>query len=506
MKQSLKKTSALLCAIILLFGITACSKEPAESTSKDETSSTASTESTTGIDDEDVIKPIETSGSSSDSTTVTATNNATQKPGDNRTTAVSSNTSSAKQIGLFGDLKGKTVRVVVGPSQNEWEKKFYKDFKEKYKLKSLDLVVYSYAEQQTKLPMLVVSGDTKNYLDVCTTGPTTLLRYVYGNVLMPIDKYVDKKDAGWNYPGTDPKNPQSMLDLYTVDGHMYGSPSYGYPETFIFYNKTYFNEKRIKDPYTEYYLKNNWNFETFKTLARDATTFAKDGKTVQTYGFATWNYFAFLQAAGNSAIVPTGKGRWKATVDQPSGLAALQLLYECSMNNWFTQNISGYNEFVERKTAMLIERPANAMAGNDCYNRMSDEIGMIPMPKWRNSDKYYAPTTADGMGVPTCSKNPAGAVAFIYEYNQAFKVRDSSTSGVNYQIRKKIISDEHLKIRNEYLKKATINVSLIDGLAGWYAESRDEFFKIIFVDKTKPANALEKMLPLINNSLKKTVG
>ena len=164
MKQSWKKTSALLCAIMMLLGITACSKEPAESTSNDATSSAASTESTTGVDDEDVIKPIETTGVSSDSTTVTDASNATQKPGDNRTTAVSSNTSSAKQIGLFGDLKGKTVRVVVGPSQDEWEKKFYKDFKAKYKLKSLDLVVYSYAEQQTKLPMLLVHHDDPTLL------------------------------------------------------------------------------------------------------------------------------------------------------------------------------------------------------------------------------------------------------------------------------------------------------------------------------------------------------
>lgn len=412
----------------------------------------------------------------------------------------------SKQEQLFGDLKGKTVRIVVGADMNDWQKNFHKEFKAKYGLKALDEVIYSYQEQQTKLQMIVASGDAKNYLDVATTGPTTLLRYVYGNILMPIDKYLDRNDPVWKYYNTGTENDQFAPDMYKVDGQIYGSPSYGYQETYIFYNKTYFNEKKIKDPYKEYYLKNNWNFETFKQIAKEATTLAKDGKTVQTYGFATWNYFSFLQAAGNSAIEPSGKGKWKATVDQPSGLAALKLLYECHNNNWFTWKISGYTEFMERKTAMLIERPGNAMAGNDCYNRMTDEIGMVPMPKWRNSDPYYAPTTADGMGVPTCSKNPAGAVAYIYEYIAAMQKRDAAKSGWGYEWRRRVLSDEHFAIREDYMKKAKLNVTQIDGLSGWYNENRTDFFGIMFDKGVNPANALDQMLPLINSSLKKTVG
>ncbi len=505
MKKLLTRILLLVCVVAIITSLIACSGKSEESQISNSSTVSSQTDNPATTDN-DILKPIDQTTATNDDGSNTSTTEGGGGGDSDKTTRPPSNSKESKQEELFGNLKGTTVRVVVGPTLTDWEKKVYEDIKKKYQLKALDLVVYSYAEQQTKLPLLVVSGDTKNYLDVCTTGPTTLLRYVSGNVLMPIDKYLDKTDPAWNYAGSDPKDPICMLDMYKVDGRIYGSPSYGYHEAYIFYNKTYFNEKRIKDPYTEYYKKNNWNFETFKQVARDATTFGKDGKTVDTYGFATWNYFAFLQAAGNSSIVEAGKGKWKVTVDQPSGLAALQLLYDCNMNNWFTPNISGYTEFMERKTAMLIERPGNAMGGNDCYNRMSDEIGMVPMPKWRNSDKYYAATTADGKGVPTCSKNPAGAAMFIYEYTKAERDRHFAKSGYGYEQRRRMLSDEHYAIREDYIKKAELNVSLIDGLAGWYNENRQDFFDIIFKEKSKPANAIDKMLPLINSSLKKTVG
>lgn len=41
-------------------------------------------------------------------------------------------------------------------------------------------------------------------------------------------------------------------------------------------------------------------------------------------------------------------------------MAGLKLLYDCKYNNWLSP-YSGYTEFIERKTAMFLEKPVNAM-------------------------------------------------------------------------------------------------------------------------------------------------
>lgn len=407
--------------------------------------------------------------------------------------------SGTKQEKLFGNLEGTTLRIVTGATISDWDKAFMEQFKKKYKLKNIVTVPYSYQEEQAKIVSIIASGDKKNYLDVITTGTTTLLRYVYGNILQPIDKYIDKSDSAWSYNGTSMFAP----DFFKVNGKIYGSPLVSFDEQYVFYNKTYFKENNIPDPYTEYYLKNNWNFETFKDVAKKATTYAADGKTVKTYGFSMWNYFSFLNAAGNTVIKQNKNGKWNPCFDDEAGMAALKLLYDCKYNNWLSP-YSGYTEFIERKTAMFLEKPVNAMGGTDAYNKMSDAIGMVPMPKWRNSDPYYAPVIAEGRGVPVCAKNVGAAVAYIYEYNVAAAVRNASEA---YRTqRRKWISDEHLKIRNEYLKQCKFSYTLVDGLTGFYTENRGKFFDIMFNEKIAPANAVDRMKPLIQESIKKTVG
>ena len=56
------------------------------------------------------------------------------------------------------------------------------------------------------------------------------------------------------------------------------------------------------------------------------------------------------------------------------------------------------------------------------------------------------------------------------------------------------------------LKQCKFSYTLVDGLTGFYTENRGKFFDIMFKEKIAPANAVDRMKPLIQESIKKTVG
>ncbi|MBR7132091.1 MAG: extracellular solute-binding protein [Clostridia bacterium] len=494
--KNLKRILTILLAIIMCVSIVGCGKT--EDKGNDTSTPTGNTTSdVTESEDGDVLKPDDTSSTESAASTESNTSS-TQAP------AVPDNNdyvevTGSKQEKLFGNLKGTKLRVPGNVKQTDWEKKFIEQFEKKYGI-DVTIVPMSFAEQQTKLPSIIASKDKKNYIDVCTLSNVVFLRYAYGNMIKDFTKYVDKTDSNWTYK--DANFP--AFNQYTLNDKIYGSHSIEDHETYIFYNKTYFKEKGIKDPYEDYYLKNNWTFDTFRQVAKQSVSYAKDGKTIATYGFATWNYFAFAQAAGNSVIKQNGN-KWEVNITDKNGMAALNLLYECANDNSIAP-FSTVNYFKSRKVAMFIERPSYATGSLDAYNTMSDKVGMVPMPKLDKNADYYFPVSADGIGVAACAQNVPGAVAWIYEYNKAIEQRNSVEPGLtNYRKR---LSVEHEKIRKEYLKKAKPSYSLVDGLSGWYngKGNREKFLDMIIEEKKNPAVTLDSLLPLLKDSLKATVG
>ena len=69
-----------------------------------------------------------------------------------------------------------------------------------------------------------------------------------------------------------------------------------------------------------------------------------------------------------------------------------------------------------------------------------------------------------------------------------------------------MLSDEHLKIRNDYVKNGTMLWTMVDGLSNWQTENRGKFLDAIIKDGKTPAAAIDQMLPLLEDSLRQTVG
>ena len=411
-------------------------------------------------------------------------------------------TASDKQVELFGDLKGTKLRVADDVDMLDWEVNFYKQLEETTGMK-VEIEPMSSAELGTKITQAVASGDKRNYFDVGICANSGLLNSVYANIATPMDDYIYYDDPVWKYSEAADFN---CLDLYKINDHFWGAPSHGFHENFIFYNKTYFEEMQAPDPYTEYYLKDNWTFETFMDTCEAVTKKRADG-SVEVAAWATWNYFTFLSAAGNDMIAqnPDDPERWEIVYDQPNGMAGLNLLYECAKNGWLNTKTSGYEDFVNRKIAMLIEKPSSAMGSTDAYIRMSDEIGMIPFPKMnKEQEDYICPMIVSGYYIPACAQNPAGAAAYIYYHRVGEQMRDKSEWGIE-NIRTQFLDEEAQQRRDEYIAKCKFAVPWVDGLAGWYSDNRVKFLNIMW-EGTNPAAAADQMKPLLNDSLRRTVG
>lgn len=408
---------------------------------------------------------------------------------------------STTQVELFGDLSGTKLRISGSVTLKEWEEDFFPQFEKDTGMK-VEIEPMGAAELLTKISQAVASNDKRNYFDVAVIGNTSILQAIYGNLIVPMDSYIDRNDPVWQYSYNEGSEFLAP-DIFKFDGQIWGAPSHGFHETFIFYNKTYFEEMQAPDPYTEYYLKDNWTFETFLDTCEAVTKKADDG-TVEVAAWASWNYFMWPAAAGNDCIKQNDNSKWEVVIDQPTGMAGLNILYECAKNGWLDVNTSGYEEFVNRKIAMVIDKPSSAMGGTEAYSRMSDEIGMIPFPKMnKDQEKYICPLTASGYSIASCAQNPGGAAAYIYYH----RLGEMKTDEIVPSPSLRHLNEEAQERRTEYLKKCEFAIPMIEGLQGWYSGGpREQILKMILKEQQNPTTIIDSMKGIIQDCLRKTVG
>ena len=405
------------------------------------------------------------------------------------------------QTDLFGDLVGTKLRVADDNYIGTWEEIFYEQLADITGME-VEIENIGSAELATKIAQAVASGDKRNYFDVGICANSTLLNIVYSNLATPMDPYIYYDDPVWKY---DPVTDFNSLDLYKFDGHYWAAPSNGYHENFIFYNKTLFQELGAPDPYEEYYLKDNWTFETFMDTCEAVTKKDADGN-VEIAAWATWDYFTFAAAAGNNVIDQNEAGEWEVVFDNPQGMAGLNVLYESFKNDWALKNSSGSSEFVNRKIAMIMGKPSSCMSSTNAYTKMSDEIGMVPYPKMNaEQEKYICPMIVSGYFIPTCAQNPLGGAAYIY-YHKLGEFNNANSEEGKALSLKKMLNEEAVERRNEYIAKCEFTVSYVDGLQGWYSEDRNIFLDYFRVDNHNPAVVVDSLKGLLSDALRRTVG
>lgn len=398
-----------------------------------------------------------------------------------------------EQEKMFESIKGSSITKIGSPNDlNDYEKQIVQEFMDRYDV-TINWIPMTYNEYTEKLPQMVASG---NAPDTAVMTDATSLSFMYQNLCMPLNEYLDLEDPYWD---------QDILNAYSMNGNYYAVNTGEIDTFFVYYNKTLFEELHLEDPYT-LYQNGEWNYDKMRELAKKATIYEDDNTTVKCNGIGTHAREVFILGnGGNYFEYDEAQGTYVSTLKSAATITGLNYLRDLIADGSMNPSVQGFTEFPARKIAMFVERPMNAISNYDLLNTMEDEIGIVPFPQGPNADKVYAPSIFVTNFVPTNAKNPLGGMAWNYFYLRRMKEGEKSGNEAWLARQRKMMTEEHEKIINEYLAKAEKKSSKLDSLVGWSSNYRDQFWSDLVWNKKSAEEVSAAMENILNAALKDTL-
>lgn len=269
-------------------------------------------------------------------------------------------------LGLAGcsdseKTSGKSKDGKVEISYGFWDKKqvpaienLIKLFSEKNPNIKVKTELIPYGQYFQKLETAATGGALP---DVLWMNGAHVVQYAEGKVIIPLSDLAKKDNYSLeNYP-------KSLVDLYTVDGKVYGIPK-DYDTTGLWYNKKIFDEAGV--PYPD----DSWDWNKLKEIATKLTN--KD-KGIWGYAALMGNqggYYDLIWQNGGYIISEDGK---HAGFDKPEAIEALKY------------NISFIKEGLSPSQAQMTETAAGDLFSSGKVAMMFDGPWMVPEYK-KNQD------------------------------------------------------------------------------------------------------------------------
>ncbi|MEH7083525.1 sugar ABC transporter substrate-binding protein [Neobacillus drentensis] len=249
-----------------------------------------------------------------------------------------------------GNSKDGKVEITYG----FWDKKqvpaveeIVKLFNKKYPNIKVKTELTPYGQYFQKLETAATGGALP---DVMWMNGAHVEQYAEGKVILPLSDLAKKDNFSLdNYP-------KSLIDLYTVDGKVYGIPK-DFDTTGLWYNKKIFDEAGV--PYPD----ETWDWNKLKEAAKKLTN--KD-KGIWGYGALMGNqggYYDFIWQNGGYIISDDGKS---VGFDRPEAIEALKY------------NISFIKEGLSPTQAKMTETAASELFSSGKIAMMFDGPWMVP--------------------------------------------------------------------------------------------------------------------------------
>ena len=394
---------------ILLAAMMVCSFFASCSTTKTDNSKVSSGSTDSSItDDTDVDNQSDVTDSTS---SASGTNESTSKNGNTATTASGkSTTKKTKGVAVLPDIKGdhidasamvlpnlnitnKTVKVLCHGGEFENLDNFYK----KYGIKiEYDRVVNT--EKTAKLQKRIAAGDSPDVF-CCIFYPSLVTR----NYVQNLDKYFDYNSKVWS-------GIKNMLDNYMWGGkHYYMDIRYAV-DGCVWYNKDIFDEYGLTDPWT-LYKQNKWNWNTYKSYAKQLTVDANKDGTPEQWGVDMGAMELVNNSTGKGFITYVKNGTPANNLKSAEIARAINFCMDLRKNGYIYLNGSGSEAFAAGKVGMSWGYIWQREPYKDLIE--SDSLGLAPSPRDPSADKYYMYTSSEGYYIPRGAKNPTGAVALL---------------------------------------------------------------------------------------------
>ncbi|WP_269939419.1 ABC transporter substrate-binding protein [Arthrobacter sp. HY1533] len=297
------------------------------------------------------------------------------------------------------DISAELTYAIWGAAQKPFLQESIDEFNKEYpNIKiSIDVTPSKGGAYWTKIQTLASSNTLPDVFWM--NGPKIKL-YAQNDQLLPLDGIVAAKAVDLaNYP-------QGLVDLYTVDGKVYGIPK-DYDSSAIFYSKSLVAAAGVPEPTAD------WTWEDLKKHSVELSKFYEGkgihGVTADLTGGQT-SYYNTILGAGGVVITKDGK---KSGYDSPEAIEGVQFwrdLIEAGASPSMQQITETYSADLFRSGKAAITMEASYEAGAT-FEAMGDDVKVVPLPKGPVSNQSVIHGLANV--IPANSKNPDAARAFV---------------------------------------------------------------------------------------------
>lgn len=269
---------------------------------------------------------------------------------------------------------------------------------------SIEYVVVDYGQYKDKVTASLIAGEPLGDI-IRVARPWMIPSLTKLDLFWPLDQYTT--------------NEKVFLKEYTKEYSVYEGKGYGMRSGNIgagygiIYNRTLASKLGMK-PLQDYVKEDNWNWETFIKVAKEANKDTNNDGKIDTYGLASTDILNGTLASNNASLVYGNK----QGLDDPKTLEALNFISRLANEKVARPTEGGdYTEYMQ-----FFKQGNSLMAAGMEYEYdtakkdMADyDLGFLPFPKGPNATQYQSFVSIPNyLTIPKMVKNPEQLV-YIYE-------------------------------------------------------------------------------------------
>ncbi|MGO4372542.1 ABC transporter substrate-binding protein [Paenibacillus sp. MCAF20] len=268
----------------------------------------------------------------------------------------------------------------------------------------MEYVVVDYGEFQQKVSASLLAGEPLGDI-IRVARPWMIPGLVKQGMFTPVDEFT--------------KNEKVFIQQYTNEYALFEGRGYGFRAGIngasqgVFYNRTLMNQLGMK-PLQQYVTEENWNWDTFIQVAKEANKDTNNDGKLDTWGLAGASILVQALAANEANLVAEDK----QNLEDPKTLEVLHFLSRLA-----TESVGRPTEGGDWTEPGQFFRQGNtlmfASADYEMENLKKDmpdiDIGFLPFPKGPSATQYQSFNTIPNyLTIPSAVENPEQLV-YIYE-------------------------------------------------------------------------------------------
>ncbi|MGO4539239.1 ABC transporter substrate-binding protein [Paenibacillus sp. 2TAB19] len=268
----------------------------------------------------------------------------------------------------------------------------------------IEYVVVDYGEFQQKVSASLLAGEPLGDI-IRVARPWMIPGLVKQGMFTPVDEFT--------------KNEKVFIQQYTNEYALFEGRGYGFRAGIngasqgVFYNRTLMNQLGMK-PLQQYVNEENWNWDTFIQVAKEANKDTNNDGKLDTWGLAGASILVQALAANEANLIAEDK----QNLEDPKTLEALHFLSRLA-----TESVGRPTEGGDWTEPGQFFRQGNtlmfASADYEMENLKKDmpdiDIGFLPFPKGPSATQYQSFNTIPNyLTIPSAVENPEQLV-YIYE-------------------------------------------------------------------------------------------